>query len=135
MGLSKEERPISLHPSVAFRCTCLQPVAACRKLLQCNNFDIYARYRGRAKRANGVPAVEPERPVAGRRRENVPSISRRCLSSRCESSPCSCCHQLRTPTGLPQREKGIQNDAIDAIVDPIQQLGVVLRKVVGRVHG
>ena len=36
--------------------------------------------------------------------------------------------------GLPQRKKGIQNDAIDAIVDPIQQLGVVLRKVVGRVH-
>ena len=33
--------------------------------------------------------------------------------------------------GLPQREKGTQDNAIDAIVDPIQQHGVILGKVVG----
>jgi hypothetical protein len=37
-------------------------------------------------------------------------------------------------TGLPQWEKGVEDDAIHAIVDPIQQLDVVLRKLIGRVH-
>lgn len=36
--------------------------------------------------------------------------------------------------GLPHWEKGIEDDAIHAIVDPLQQLGVVLRKVVARIH-
>jgi hypothetical protein len=39
-----------------------------------------------------------------------------------------------TAAGLPHREKGIENDAIHAIIDPLQQIGVVLGKVIGRVH-
>src|SRR5262249_60938888 len=35
---------------------------------------------------------------------------------------------------LPQREEGVEDDAIHAIVDPLQQLGVILRQVIGRVH-
>src|SRR5262249_14382820 len=33
--------------------------------------------------------------------------------------------------GLPHGEKGIEDNTIHAIVDPLQQLGVVLRKVIG----
>ena len=36
--------------------------------------------------------------------------------------------------GLPHREKRIEDDAVHTIVDPLQQLGVVLRKIIGRVH-
>src|SRR5262249_17643809 len=36
--------------------------------------------------------------------------------------------------GLPHGVEGIEDDAIHAIVDPLQQLGVVLREVIGRVH-
>jgi hypothetical protein len=36
--------------------------------------------------------------------------------------------------GLPQTEEGVEDDAIHAIIDPVQQLGVVLREVIGRVH-
>jgi hypothetical protein len=36
--------------------------------------------------------------------------------------------------GLPRREEGVEDDAIRAIVDLIQHLGVVLREVIGRVH-
>src|ERR1700739_861895 len=36
--------------------------------------------------------------------------------------------------GLPHREKCIEDDAVHTIVDPLQQLGVVLRKIIGRVH-
>src|SRR5215475_9850025 len=37
-------------------------------------------------------------------------------------------------TGLPHREKGIEDNAIYAIVDTLQQLGVILGKIIGRVH-
>jgi len=47
--------------------------------------------------------------------------------------------ELSPPTthpaaGLPKREKRIEDDAVHAIVDPLQQLGVVLREVIGRFH-
>jgi hypothetical protein len=36
--------------------------------------------------------------------------------------------------GLSHGEKGIEDDPIHAIVDPLEQLGIVLRQVIGRVH-
>src|SRR6201981_223730 len=42
----------------------------------------------------GIPFLAQK---ACKRREEVPAISRRCLSSSCESSPCRLRHQLRMP--------------------------------------
>src|ERR1700758_5001028 len=42
----------------------------------------------------GIPCLAQK---ACKRRENVPAISRRCLSSKCESSPCNCRHKQRMP--------------------------------------
>src|SRR5262249_53222333 len=37
--------------------------------------------------------------------------------------------------GLPHGVEGIEDNAIHAILDPLQQIGVVLSEVIGRVHG
>ena len=37
-------------------------------------------------------------------------------------------------TGLPHREESVEDDAIHAIVGPLQQLGVIVIKIIGRVH-
>ena len=37
-------------------------------------------------------------------------------------------------TSLPHWEESIEDDAIHTIVDPLQQLGVILGKIIGRVH-